>query len=284
MKDEHIVRYLSSLITISDGKVVNVTKPVTSGCRMAHFLYKGLKNAATLTSDCLKEEIRNVIEDKITRFGFCTKDRMVWEEECSVPYGASEIIAYGLKNKTIDCAVTVCDGVGTVITNVPQVVQGIGARMHAVLKTSFIPEVAVKLRRYGCQVLDDKGLIAQAMGVAAAAEEDFKNIAVTVCAFSDENLEKIRVIEKNRGISATILVVCTTGIKKDRLKEIEKHADIVWACNSSDIRNRLNKKTIKTLSSASPVYILTEKGEKLISGYMPGVFGMREDIKKRVLS
>ncbi|MFA5144074.1 MAG: DUF2099 family protein [Candidatus Omnitrophota bacterium] len=280
MKDIHVVRYFSSLITISDSKVVKVTKPTSSGCRMAHFLYTGLKNAAEFPADRLKEEIKSVIEDKITRFGFCTKNRVIWEEERSVPYGASEIMAYGLKNKTIDCVVTVCDGAGTVITNVPQVVQGIGARMHTVLKTSFIPEVVVKLRRYGCSVLEDRGLIDQTRGVLAAAGKGFNNIAVTVCAFGDESLEKIRDIEKNQGVSVTILVICTTGIKKDRLREIEKYADIVWACNSKDVRNRLSETTIKTLSSASPVYILTEKGEKLISGYMPGVFGMRKEIER----
>jgi putative methanogenesis marker protein 8 len=280
MKDIHIVRYFSSLITISDGKVVKVTKPATSGCRMAHFLYDGLKDATALSSGRLKDEIKKIIEDKIARFGFCTKNRMVWKEERSVPYGASEIMAYGLKNKSIDCVVTVCDGVGTVITSVPQIVQGIGARMHTVLKTSFIPEVAVKLRRYGGHILEERGTIDQRAGIIEAAEKGLKRIAVTVNAFGDERLEGIRGIEKELDISATVLVVCTTGIQKDRLIEIEKYADIVWACNSTDVRDRLSEKAIKTLSSISPVYILTEKGEKLISGYMPSVFEMRKEIER----
>ena len=280
MKDVHLVRYFSSLITISNGKVVKVTKPALFGCRMAGFLYEGFKDTSALPVDRLKEEISRIVEGKIARFGFCTKNRMIWEEENSIPYGASEIMAYGLKNKSIDCAVTVCDGVGTVITNVPQVVQGIGARMHTVLRTSFIPEVAVKLRRYGCQVLEEMGKIDQRAGVALAGEKGFNDIAVTVCDFGDESLENIRSVEKKNSISVTILAICTSGIKINRLREIEKYADIVWACNSADVRNRLSKKTIKTLSNASPVYILTEKGEKLISGYMPGVFGMRKEIER----
>jgi len=284
MKDIHIVRCFSSLVTISNGKLIEVTEPVITGCRMASFLYEGLKDATAHPADHLTEEIRKVVEEKIARFGFYTKNRMAWEEENSVPYGASEIMAYGLKNKSIDCAVTVCDGVGTVVTNVPQVVQGIGARMHAVLKTSFIQEVAVKLRRYGCHVLEERGTIDQKAGVALAGAKGFKSIAVTVCAYGDESLESVRNVEKEHGISVIILTVCTTGIEENRLNEIEKYADIVWACNSADVRNRLSKKAIKTLSNASPVYILTKKGEKLISEYMPDVFRMRKMVQRSSVS
>lgn len=284
MKDVHIVRYFSSLITVSNGKVIKVTEPNVPGCRMAGFLYKGLKNNPALSKERLREEIAKVIEDKIKHFGFCTKNRVVCQEENSVPYGASEIIAYGLKNKLIDGAVVVCDGVGTVVTNKPQVVQGIGARMHMVLKTSFIPEVAVKLRRYGCGILKEKGLIDQKNGVIVASEKRYKNIAVTVCSFGSESLREIRDVEKERGISTTILAVCTTGIKTGRLMEIEKYADMVWTCNSPDVKNRLSNKAIKTLSDASPVYVLTQKGAELISNYMPSVFGMRKEMGRSVVA
>jgi hypothetical protein len=156
--------------------------------------------------------------------------------------------------------------------------------MHTVLKTSFIPEVAVKLRRYGCRILGDRGLIDQKAGVALAGKEGFNNIAVTVCAFGDERLKIIRDVEKARAISIIILVVCTTGIEKNRLDEIEKYADIVWTCNSMEVRNRLSEKAIKILSTASPVYVLTKKGEKIISGYMPNVFGMRKEIERGAMS
>lgn len=280
MRDNHIVRYFSSLITVSNGKVIKVTKPALSGCRMARFLYKKLEDNAAEPGDRFKEELSKIIENKISRFGFCTKDRMVWQDESSIPYGASEIMAFGLRNKLIDGAVIVCDGVGTVITDIPQIVQGVGARMHTMLKTSFIPEVAVKLRRYGCGILEEKGSIDQRSGVIAAAEKGYKNIAVTVCAFGNDSFEKIRAAEKERGISATILAVCTTGVKNGRLAETEKYSDMVWACNSSEVRSRLDRKAIKTLSGVSPVYVLTEKGSRLVSRYMPGVFCIRREIER----
>ncbi|MBN2453689.1 MAG: DUF2099 family protein [Candidatus Omnitrophica bacterium] len=275
-KDLHIVRYFSSLITISEGRVIKVTEPGISYCPLAGFFYKGLKTAGTIHAKKLKDEIKKVIEGKIARFGFCTKDRMVWDEDISVPYGASELMAHGLKNKSIDCAVTVCDGAGTVITDVPQIVQGIGARMHAVLETSFIPEVAVKLRRYGCYILEERGAISQRTGVIEAAKRGFKKIAVTVSAFNGESIEGIRAAEKEREISVTILIICTTGIKKSRLDEVEKYADIVWACQSGDARNILGKKAVKILPGALPVYALTEKGNGLVSGYSPNIFGIRK--------
>lgn len=276
-KDIHVVRYFSSLITISNGKVTGVTRPAISRCPLAGFLYEGIKRSARPSTSRLKGEIKKVIEEKISRYGFCTKNRILWKDDAAISYGASEILAHGLKNKVIDSAVTVCDGAGTVITAVPQVVQGIGARMHTILKTSRIPEVVIKLRRYGCHIPTGDGAIDQGYGVIEAAKNGYTRIAVTVSAFSDERLDRIRNIEKEHGISVTILAVCTTGIKKGRLDEIEKHADIVWSCSSEDVRARLGKKAVETLSGVSPVYVLTVKGKRIVSGYSPNIFGMRKE-------
>jgi len=284
MKDIHVVRYFSSLITISNGKVIKVTNPTISYCPLAGFLYGGITKSVGLYTARLKDEIKRTIEDKITRFGFCAKDRMLWKDDAVIPYGASELLSHGLKNKVIDSAVVVCDGAGTVITTIPQVVQGIGARMHTMLKTSHIPEVAIKLRRYGCYVLNEEGSIDQMAGVIEAAKKGHKKIAVTVSAFGEEKLGSIRAIEDRCGISLAILVVCTTGIGEKRLAEIEKYADIVWSCNSKDIRTRLGKNAIETLSNVLPVYILTEKGKRLISEYSPNIFGMRKEVERGVIS
>lgn len=280
MKDIHIVRYFSSRVTISGGKVTKVTDPSVSYCPLAGFFYNGFKDSEKFPVARLKDEIKKVIEDKINRFGFCTKDRMLWKEDPAIPYGASELIAHGLKNNIIDGAVIVCDGAGTVITAVHQIVQGVGARMHTMLKTTHIPDVAIKLRRYGCYPLDDKGRIDQVSGVEEAAKKGYKRIAVTVNANGGDRMGDIRALEGRYGVSSTILAVCTTGIKEDRLNEVEKYADIVWACNSGDIRARLGGKAMRALSNISPVYILTENGAKLAEGYSPGIFGMRKETER----
>lgn len=280
MKDVHLVRYFSSLITISNGKVIKVTKPTISHCPLAGFLYKGLKRSRDLPLSRLKDEIREVVEGKIDKFGFCSKNRVLWDEEVSVPYGASEIIAYGLNKKIIDSSVIVCDGAGTVVASLPQVVQGIGARMHSVLRTSAIPEVIDRLRRFGCHVIKSDGVIDQKEGVIEAAKEGYKNIAVTVNAYQGENLKSIRALEKKLGISVIILAICTTGIKRERINEIERYADLVWACRSKEVRNILCVKAIEILSDASPVYILTQKGKGLVSGYSPNIFRIRKKVER----
>ncbi|MCM8791503.1 MAG: DUF2099 family protein [Candidatus Omnitrophica bacterium] len=275
-KDIHKVRYFSSLITICDGKVIKITKPSISHCPLAGFLYKGLKKSDCLSVSRLKEEIRKVIEWKITEFGFCSKDRVFWAEEASVPYGASEIMAHALKIGVIDSAVMVCDGAGTVVVPFPQLAQGIGARMHSVIRTSAIPEVVEGLRRLGCRVISDDGVIDQEKGVREAAKEGCKKIAVTVNAYRGESLKDIRELERRLGVSVIILVVCATGIGSRRTDEIGRYADMVWTCRSAEVRNRLFPKALEVLSDAAPVYVLTEKGRKLVYRYLPAIFSMRK--------
>jgi putative methanogenesis marker protein 8 len=282
-KDLHIVRYFSSLITISDGKVTKVTKPTISHCPLAGFFYKGLKRSGDLPLPRLKDEIKKVIEGKIEQFGFCSKKRLLWDNGESVPYGASEIIAHGLKNKIIDSSVIVCDGAGTVVVSIPRVVQGIGARMHSVLRTSVIPEVIDRLHQYGCHTINNSGAIDQKRGVIEAAKEGYRNIAVTVNAYQGESLNSIRALEKQYGVSLIILAICTTGISGDRISEIEKYADLVWACRSREVRNVLCVKAIEILSNAAPVYVLTQKGKIFIASYSPNIFRMRKKTERRAV-
>ena len=283
-KDIHVVRYFSSLVTISNGKVIRITKPTIAHCPLAGFLYKGLKRSGDLPLSRLKDEIRKVIEGKIAQFGFCSKGRVLWDDGESVPYGASEILAHGLRNNIIDSAVIVCDGAGTVAVSIPQVVQGIGARMHSVLSTSAIPEVIERLNQYGCRTINKSGVIDQKRGVIEAAKKGYKNIAVTVNAYQVESLKSIRALEKQYDISLIILAICTTGISTDRVNEIGKYADLVWACRSKEIRNILCIKAVEILSDASPVYILTQKGKMFVSGYLPNIFRMRKKTERSNVS
>ena len=282
--DIHIIRYFSSVITISHGKVTKITKPAITHCPLAGFFYKGLKRSGDLPLSRLKDEIKKVVEGKIEQFGFCSKKRILWDDGESVPYGASEIIEHGLRNKIIDSSVIVCDGAGTVVVSIPQVVQGIGARMHSVLRTSAIQEVIERLHKYGCHTINNSGLIDQKRGVIEAAKEGYRNIAVTINAYQGESLKSIRALEKQYGISLIILAICTTGISGKRINEIEKYADLVWACRSREVRNILCVKAIEILSNASPVYILTQKGKVFVSGYSPNIFRMRKKAERSAVS
>ena len=65
---------------------------------------------------------------------------------------------------------------------------------------------------------------------------------------------------------------------------IGKYADLVWACRSREVRNILCIKAIEILSDASPVYILTQKGKMIVSGYSPNIFSMRKKIERSIVS
>ena len=264
-KDLHIVRFYSSYIAISNGKIINVTDPHMAYCPLASSFYRGLSSSAN--SYLLKQAIMKSVSSKISRFGHFTHRRELFRKDIAVPYGASEILMYALRKKCIDAAVVVCDGAGTVIVNKPELVQGIGARMNGLFYTTPIQGVIRKLKEAGSHVVFQNGGINQIKGVEKAVLLGYKNIAVTINASMDESFSKLKKVEKNYGISLTFLAVCTTGIDKDRIREIGKYADIVWSCASEEIRTIIGKKAILQLSRKIPVFVLTKKGLNLISKY-----------------
>ncbi len=207
------------------------------------------------------------VSSKISRFGYFTNRRELFRKDIAVPYGASEILMYALRKKCIDAAVIVCDGAGTVIVNKPELVQGIGARMNGLFYTSPIQGVVRRLEKAGSHVVFQNGGIDQIKGVEKAASLGYKNVAVTINASMDESFSKLKKVEKNCGISLTSLAICTTGINKDRIREIGKYADLVWSCASEEIRTIIGKKAILQLSRKIPVFVLTKKGLDLISSY-----------------
>ncbi len=264
-KDLHVIRHFSALVFISDGKVIKVTEPSIKHCPLAQRLYPGLKTA--FNNDNVKVVIANNIEEKIDKFGFFTKDRILKNKKKAIPYGASEMLMMALKKNVIDCAVTVCDGAGTVCSSDPQVVQGIGGRMNAILYTSPIKEIMQRLEALNSYYVSDNAKIDQAKGVRIAAEKGAKDIAVTVNAFSEEDYRSIRLVEKETGLSVTVLTVCTTGISKERMDDVVKYSDMIWGCANSVIEKRMSKTMLKKIPKDIPVYIMTEKGVKIEKAY-----------------
>ena len=172
-----------------------------------------------------------------------------------------------LKKGAIDAAVVVCEGAGTIITDVPEVVQGIGARMNSLLLTSPIKGIIKKLKTAGCRLVSENALIDQLRGVKEAIEAGYKKIGVTVCGHSAESLKMLRSLEKEYGVSIVCLAICTTGITKDKINMIRDCADLVWSCASSDLRRTIGPLAILQLSRQIPVFVLTKKGMDFISAY-----------------
>ncbi len=266
-RDLHVTRFYSAFVAVSEGKVIKVTEPCLKYCVLANFLYDVMKQSKETDMEERKEAIRKASEEKISKFGFFTERREVIRRDIAIPYGASEMMMYALRNGVIDCAVSVCDGAGTVVSDNPDIVQGIGARMNGLFYTTPIRKVIEDLESHGSKVVLPDASIRQTDGLEAAAKMGFKRIAVTVNGFMNDSLRKIRKIEKDAGISAVSIVVCTTGVEKERITEIAENADLVWSCASDGIREEVGRRAILQVATAIPVFVLTKKGLDFLSGY-----------------
>jgi putative methanogenesis marker protein 8 len=258
--DLHVTRKAGALVAISKGKVIHVGKPTVKYCP----LFKALFGSTDVDEDSIKEKF-NMQFDK---WGMFTCDRVVVEDKIIVPFGASEMMMYALKRNVIDCSVLVCEGAGTVITTNPALVQGIGAYMNGVFYTSPVKEIIGKIEKNNGLVLNIKtAIIDQLAGVKKAISTGHKNIAVTVRGDQDDVLKSIRELDKDGDVDITILSVCNTGISKKQAESIRKYSDIAWACASYNIWEIIGPISILQLGMKIPVFVLTEKGIRFISGY-----------------
>ena len=283
-RDIHVLKYFSSFVSVSRGKIINITEPTLTYCPLAEHLYKDFSAISGNNKEVIKNAIKKAIELKIKDYGFFTDNRKISFDGVTIPYGASEMISFALRRKVIDAAVVVCEGAGTVITNKPEVVHGIGARMNSLLLTSPIKGIIQNLKTSGCRVVFENALIDQARGVEEAIKAGYKTIAVTVCGHSTDNLKTFRSLEKGYGVSIVCLAVCTTGITKDKINMIRDYADLVWSCASADVRRIIGPLAVLQLSRQIPVFVLTRKGIDFVSAYAREEEIIKNlDIKKQYL-
>lgn len=266
--DLHIMRFYSSYVSISRGKVVNVSEPVMRYCPLAEHFYPGIKRT---DKNALREEIKKIVEKKINEYGFFTRERRLFSEKIAVPYGASEILMFAMKNKVIEAAVMVCDGAGTVIVNDPLTVQGIGARMNGIFRTSPIKRTIDMLRDAGCVILSADADIDQIEGVRKAAEMGYAKIAVTVNASVGADIRDLRRIERQHGVSVCSLAVCTTGISAERARDVAGNFDIIWSCASGEARIYCGRAARLQVSRKIPVFVMTDKGLAVVNSYIRGL-------------
>jgi len=266
-RDIHVLKYFSSFVSVSGGKVIRVTRPSLTFCPLAKHLYKDFRGIRGNDEEAIKRAIKNAVESKIKDYGFFTNERKLSCGDVSIPYGASEMLMFALRKGAIDAAVVVCEGAGTVITDTPEVVQGIGGRMNSLLLTSPIRGIIEKLKQAGCKVIFEGALIDQFHGVYEAVKAGYKTIAVTVSGDSAEDLKALRSLKKEKGLKIISLAVCTTGVDKDKIAMIRDYADLVWSCASFDVREMIGPSAIIQLSRQIPVFVLTKNGVNFISAY-----------------
>jgi putative methanogenesis marker protein 8 len=259
MKRGHLIQCCGARVRILDETVEVLNEPRIHNCPLHESLY-GFKVMN-------KEAVRKTVEFKMQNYGFCCHHR-VFDDAIVVSYGASEIIKTCMEAKLLDCAVIVCEGAGTVITSNPSLVQGVGAHLTGIIRTSPVEQIVRHIQAQGGSVLDSRtAKIDQAIGFQKAVKMGFRKIAVTVAGFQAKQITKIRLLEKTLKAGAALFSICNTCTAEKDLKHVA-NADIVTAGASRAIREQLGPKALMQLGVTIPVFALTERGKEIMLTYL----------------
>lgn len=262
----HIIEVMGKTkVVIKDGEVIEVGEPEIEWCP----LIAKLNEVQKITS----EEVKKNVESKINNIGMFTAKRQLLENDTFVAFGASEMMMSGLRSDFLEITVTACDGAGTVISNNPSLVQGIGGRMSGLVKTDPIKEIINGIETQGGTVLDPlTATIDPVAGVIKAAQLGYKRIAVTI---ADSNTaKKLRELEAEIGLDLIVIAVHVTGVSKEEAQSLLENSDLVISCASKYIRELA--KPIVQVAAAIPLFALTQKGKEL-------VIEREKDIKSPIL-
>jgi putative methanogenesis marker protein 8 len=260
MEDEHVMEALGrTRVVVRGGKVVEVGEPMIKSCPLAERFDEPVL-------EFTKESIRRNIENRIRKVGMFTKGRVVISDKDFVPFGASEMLSFGIRCNILDGAVIVCDGAGTVVTGNPLLVQGIGGRMSGLVRTAPIPEVIESIERNGGFVLDkNTAVIDQVRGLELARGLGFSRVAVTITT-PDEG-EAIR----SKFPGATIFATHLTGISKEGAERLVKVCDLVTGCASRWVREVAGQRALLQAGASIPVFAITERGKELVLNKIKGM-------------
>lgn len=250
----HIMEIMGKTrVVVKDGKVIEVGEAELEWCP----LIDKLSGVEKITS----EEVKKNVEFKIKEYGMFTAKRHLIGHDTFVAFGASEIMMSGLRSGFLDTTVTACDGAGTVISNNPELVQGIGGRMSGLVETEPIEDVINGIQKLGGIVLDTKtASIDPVGGVKKAAELGYKKIAVTTA--DSKTAKNLRQLEAELGLDLIVIAVHTTGVSKEEAQGLLENSDLVISCASKYIRELA--KPIVQVAAAIPLFALTKKGKELV--------------------
>ncbi|MDD4749823.1 MAG: DUF2099 family protein [Methanosarcinaceae archaeon] len=249
----HIMELLGKTrVVVKDGQVVEVGEPEVKWCP----LFSKVRGIEKISS----EEVRKNMEFRIKDFGMFTANRQL-ELETFVGFGASEVMMTGLRRSLLETTVTACEGAGTVISNNPGLVQGMGGRMSGLIETEPIEEIINGITKRGGIVLEPStAKLDPIAGLKKAAELGYKKIALTV-AFA-ETAKEVRKIEAELGLDLIVIAVHVTGLGKEATKTLIENSDIATSCASKSLRELV--KPLAQVGTAVPLFALTQKGKELL--------------------
>jgi len=253
---KHEIEVAKSRVRIEDGKVEVITDPLVKRCPLRSHLY-GCEEES-------RETVKRVLESHIKDLGMYSAERNFNLVDDPVSFGASEMIMDAMHDGLLDAAVSVCEGVGTIVITSPELVETVGAHMTGIVSTSPIPEVRRSLLRRGSFILDKKCTIDQVKGFQKAVRAGYRRVAVTIVASRPQDAEKIR--EQARKLRAEVLIMAvhTTGIDEEQADRLAGSCDIVWACASQAVRDIIGPKALMQIGTGVPVFALTRLGKLIM--------------------
>jgi putative methanogenesis marker protein 8 len=248
----HIMELLGrAKVKVKDGNVVEASEPMIEWCP----LFEKVRGIKRITS----ESAANNMEFRMKEHGMFSPCRKL-EMDVFVGFGASETMMTGVRRGIIEAAVTVCDGAGTVITDNPRLIQGMGGWISGLVETDPISEVITGISERGGHILDpESALIDQIEGAKWAAKR-YSKFAVTVA--DADTAIRLRELESELDIHILIIGVHLTGIEKEDAKQLLSAADIVTGCASKWIRELI--KPLIQVGTAIPLFGVTGWGKELL--------------------
>ena len=254
MNDRHVIEALGKAeVVIENGKITYIGEPVVDYCSIFD---NGRHNG-----DLTKEFIKSNINKRIDEFGMCTPQRSI-DVEDTMSFGTSETLKTNMINGNVDCVVGACEGVGTLLIDDAELVQGVGGRVSALISTTPIDEVMDKVGREN--VLNpETAELNPLKGLEMAIERGYKNIAITIIPI--EMVKDLRQYPKPEDVNIYIFVAHTTNVSKKEAEMLFDYADVISGCSSINIRETAEERKPYYAGKKVPLYAVTENGKRLLN-------------------
>lgn len=254
MDDRHVIEALGKAeVVIENGKITYIGEPVVDYCSIFD---NGQHNG-----DLTKEFIKSNINKRIEEFGMCTPQRS-FDVEDTMSFGTSETLKTNMINGNVDCVVGACEGVGTLLIDDADLVQGVGGRVSALISTTPIDEVIDNVGRDN--VLNpETAELNPLKGLEMAIERGYKNIAITI--IPTEMVRDLRQYPKPENVNIFIFVAHTTNVSQKEAEMLFDYADVISGCSSINIRETAEERKPYYAGKKVPLYAVTENGRKLLN-------------------
>lgn len=254
MNDKHVIEALGKAeVVIENGKITYIGEPVVDYCSIFD---NGQHNG-----DLTKEFIKSNINKRIEEFGMCTPQRS-FDVEDTMSFGTSETLKTNMINGNVDCVVGACEGVGTLLIDDADLVQGVGGRVSALISTTPIDEVIDNVGRDN--VLNpETAELNPLKGLEMAIERGYKNIAITI--IPTEMVRDLRQYPKPENVNIFIFIAHTTNVSQKEAEMLFDYADVISGCSSINIRETAEERKPYYAGKKVPLYAVTENGRKLLN-------------------